>query len=246
MATFTSIYHRKPYPAIDPAAPQNSMADRSVLIAGATSGLGLATAHAFVKASPEHVVILGRREEMLFSAVTELESARSAGSLTKIIGKQCDIGNQAQVDALWTDLKDSAIRISILILDAAATSLHPGNRLQDMVPSFDMNVFAGLRMADAFLAQGSPNGKVLINVSSMAAHCSMGPTLNAGAYSASKAAGAAAFQAAAEWKLVEEVQIINVHPGATLSESARRNGYDENTIPWDDCEWKLFCLDRDR
>ena len=85
---------------------------------------------------------------MLFSAVTELESARSAGSLTKIIGKQCGIGNQAQVDALWADLKDSAICISILILNATATSSHPVNRLQGMVPSFDMNVFVSLRMAD--------------------------------------------------------------------------------------------------
>ena len=70
--------------------------------------------------------------------------------------------------------------------------------------------------------------------------------MNTPAYSASKAAGVAAFQAAAEWESAEEVQIINLHPGATLSESARRNGYDENMILWDDCEWKSFCLDCDR
>ena len=241
MATFTSVYHRKPYAAIDPTAPQNSMVGRSVLIAGATGGIGLAAAHAYLKASAEHVVILGRREEALSTSVSELKNARPFGSPTKVIGKQCDIGNQTQIDRLWGDLKSENIAIDVLVLNAAATPSDELKRLQDMGTFFDLNVLAGLRMADGFLEQGPVTGKVIINVSSMAAHASMGNTLKVAAYGSSKAAGAAAFQAAADCKTIEEVQIINVHPGAILTESSRKAGYDENSLPWDDRELNMSC-----
>jgi NAD(P)-dependent dehydrogenase (short-subunit alcohol dehydrogenase family) len=242
MATFTSTYHRSSYPAIDPTAPQNSMSGKGVLLAGATAGIGLATAHAFLKASPAYIVILGRREEGLLGAFAELESARPVTSKTKIIDMRCDIGNQTHIDKLWSDLRTDNIPIDVLVLNAAATSNSGATRLQDMIPFFDMNVVAGLRMADCFLGQGPPTGKVLINVSSMAAHVTLGDQLSNVAYSASKAAGSAAFQFVADCKPVEEVQIINVHPGAILTGSARKAGYDEGTIPWDDRELTLYCI----
>ena len=147
------------------------MQARSVVIAGATGGIGLATAHAYLKAFPKCIIILGRRKEALLAAISELNNARVANSVTKIIGKQCDISNSAQVDRLWADLKSEHVQPDILILNAAAVSAKPeSKRLQEMVPFFDMNVTAGLRMADGFLEQGPPTGKVILNVSSMAAH----------------------------------------------------------------------------
>ena len=59
---------------------------------------------------------------------------------------------------------------------------------------------------------------------------------NLAAYGASKAAGAAAFQAAADCMPATECFVLNVHPGAVLTSAARENGWDENTVPWDDCE----------
>lgn len=241
MATFTSTYHRAPYPAIDPTAPQNSMSGRSILIAGATGGIGLAAAHAYLKASPASIVILGRREEALSAAVAELENARPASSTAKIVGKQCDISDQKHIERLWADLHAQNIPIGVLVLNAAAMTSNTATRLSDIIPFLDMNAAAGLRMADHFLAQGPPTGKVLINVSSMAAHVTIGDQLSNSAYSASKAAGAAAFQFAADCKAVEEVQIINVHPGAILTDSARKSGYDEGTIPWDERKLPLNC-----
>ena len=243
MATFTSIYHRNPYPEIDPTAPHNSMQGRSVLIAGATGGIGLAAAHAYLKASPKSIIILGRRNEALLAAISELNNARAAKSITKIIGKQCDISNSAQVDRLWADLKSEQIQPDILILNAATVSAESGSkRLQEMLPFFDMNVTAGLRMADGFLEQGPPKGKVIINVSSMAAHASKAELISLVAYGASKAAGAAAFQAAADGMPVAECFVLNVHPGAVLTSSARENGWDENSVPWDDCEYCTLLL----
>jgi NAD(P)-dependent dehydrogenase (short-subunit alcohol dehydrogenase family) len=218
------------------------MTGRGVLLAGATAGIGLATAHAFLKASPAYIVILGRREEGLSAAVAELESTRPATSTTKIIGMRCDISNQTHIDKLWSDLRTDNIPIDVLVLNAAATTNTRAECLRDMIPFFDMNVVAGLRMADCFLGQGPPIGKVLINVSSMAAHVTMGDRLKNAAYSASKAAGSAAFQFVADCRPAEEVQIINVHPGAILTGSARKAGYDEGTIPWDDGELTLYCI----
>lgn len=209
------------------------MTGRSVLIAGATSGIGLATAHAYIKASASVIVILGRRTDVLSAAVAELEEARPANSTTKVSGKQCDIADTSQIDKLWSDLNAENLSIDILILNAAATAPSM-TRLTDMSSSFMLNVLSNLHMADLFLVQGPVTGKALINVSTMAVHTSMGNQLSQAAYSSSKAAAASAFQNVADCKPVEEVQILNVHPGATLSESARKNGYDENSIPWDD------------
>jgi NADP-dependent 3-hydroxy acid dehydrogenase YdfG len=162
MATVTSTYRRKSYAAIDPTSPANSHSGRTVLITGSTSGIGLATAGAFIKASAATVIILGRREAVLSDALEKLETSRPKGSVTKILGHVCDITKQDDVDRLWKELKQDGVEVDILILNAALATqvgvLLEGTEVTWKL--FETNVLANLRMSERFLAQGPHNGKV--------------------------------------------------------------------------------------
>ena len=162
MATVTSIYRRKPYAAIDPTSPANSHSGRTVLITGSTSGIGLATAGAFIKASAATVIILGRREAVLSDALEKLETSRPKGSVTKILGRVCDITKQDDADRLWKELKQDGFEVDILILNAALAT-QVGVLLEGTEATwklFETNVLANLRMTERFLAQGPRHGKV--------------------------------------------------------------------------------------
>lgn len=73
-ASFTKTYHRKAYSSIDPSSPQLSHYGRAVLVTGAGSGIGRATAIAYAKAGAKHVILVGRRTDKLEDTQTEIKS----------------------------------------------------------------------------------------------------------------------------------------------------------------------------
>lgn len=60
------------------------------------------------------------------------------------------------------------------------------------------------------------------------------PAPGQGSYAASKAAAASLFQHLAEEIPSKIAQIINIHPGAILTQAAHAAGYTEDAAPWDD------------
>ena len=90
----TKTTHRKLYPGLSPSNPELSQAGRAVLVSGGGTGVGFAIARAFVQASADTVVIIGRRADVLAAAGVRLEQvAKSAKTSTKIIARTCDIVN---------------------------------------------------------------------------------------------------------------------------------------------------------
>jgi NAD(P)-dependent dehydrogenase (short-subunit alcohol dehydrogenase family) len=71
----------------------------------------------------------------------------------------------------------------------------------------------------------------MLFISSVAAH--MYPASHLAVYGTSKIAATHLFGHMADQFAPEKVQIISFHPGAVLTEPARQDGYNENTIPWD-------------
>ncbi|KAM3548002.1 hypothetical protein ARSEF4850_009673 [Beauveria asiatica] len=55
-------------------------------------------------------------------------------------------------------------------------------------------------------------------------------------YSASKSAGAILVQQIAKGVLVDDMQVINFHPGAILTSVAKKAGYTTESLPWDDAD----------
>jgi NAD(P)-dependent dehydrogenase (short-subunit alcohol dehydrogenase family) len=166
MAYFTNTYHHKSYPAISPSSPLNSQSGKTVLITGSSSGIGFATAQAFIVAKAARVVILSRQESTLTPAVKKLEASKPTESSTQILGRVASINSAESLAKLWEGLKEDGVAVDILVLNAAKTGKSPilamgSSHTWDY---FETNVLSGLRMAEHFMKQGSSEGKVSTEV----------------------------------------------------------------------------------
>ncbi|KAK3495397.1 uncharacterized protein B0T23DRAFT_441245 [Neurospora hispaniola] len=85
--------HTSSYPTINPALnPLLSQAGKTVLITGATAGIGFAMAKSFVTASASKVIITGRRQARLDEAVGLLrQHAKELGKQTEVEGEVVDV-----------------------------------------------------------------------------------------------------------------------------------------------------------
>ena len=158
----TQTFHRKAYPAISPTLPALSQAGRTVLVTGASGGVGFAIAKGFILASASRLVILGRNLSTLDNAAKELKAAAPAGSNTEVVTIQHDAFNTDGLDGLWEKLKNDSIVVDILVLNAA-----DGANIESLTKEwkrvwtmFESNVLANLRMTEKFFDQGPEKGKV--------------------------------------------------------------------------------------
>jgi NAD(P)-dependent dehydrogenase (short-subunit alcohol dehydrogenase family) len=163
MATFTSTYHHTCYPAIDPASPLNSQAGHTVLITGATRGIGLASARAYITAGAARVIVLSRQELSLGSTIENLKKTKPAGSTTEILGRQVSIDSAESISKLWDGFEKAGIEVDVLVLNAAkAENYAPilANGSSFTWSFFETNVLSSLRMTEHFMQQGPSEGKV--------------------------------------------------------------------------------------
>jgi NADP-dependent 3-hydroxy acid dehydrogenase YdfG len=134
--------------------------DTVVVITGASSGIGAATARA-AAAAGARVVLAARREEQIWELAAELGGGA--------IAVRCDVTDRAQVDALARAALDAFGRIDVLVnnagqgLQASIEDL----ALDDLRAVLELNLVAPLAAMQAVLpamrAQGSG---AIVNVSS--------------------------------------------------------------------------------
>ncbi|KAK6957605.1 hypothetical protein Daesc_000392 [Daldinia eschscholtzii] len=232
----TPTYHTTVYPAINPTRPELSQAGKTVLITGASAGIGYHIAKSFVEAKADKVIILGRRADKI-KAAAETLSAESQG--TKVIGLSCDVGSPTAVAELWGRLAGEGTRIDVLVLNAANTGvvkplLEQGTNA--VWESYDFNVRAQFDMTERFYKQelGAGRKKYLVHVSTGAVH-TFENTAPMPTYSMTKHAGALTLQLLASYEIpAKDMQVIIYHPGAIFTEAAERAGFTTETLPWED------------
>jgi NAD(P)-dependent dehydrogenase (short-subunit alcohol dehydrogenase family) len=83
--------------------------DKVAVVTGGTSGIGLAIARRFV-AEGALVFITGRRQAQIDAAAAELGP--------QAVGVKCDVGNLAELDALYEVVTQRSGRIDILVANA--------------------------------------------------------------------------------------------------------------------------------
>lgn len=91
---------------------------RVVLVTGSSDGLGKGIAQAFAREGAR-VVVNGHRAERLGGAVEEVRS--TAADAAGVIGIAADIGNSAEVSAMFAEIKAKFGTLDILINNAALT-----------------------------------------------------------------------------------------------------------------------------
>src|SRR5690242_18620591 len=155
----------------------NKLEGKTALITGGTSGIGLATAKAFVNEAA-YTFITGRRETELAAAVKEI------GRM--VTGVQGDVSNLGDLDRLFAQIKREKGRLDIVFANAGIGKYAPfGKITEEHYDSiFNINVKGLLFTVQKALPLLPDGASIILNASIVA---SKGFPANS-VYSATKAA----------------------------------------------------------
>ena len=225
LPSFTKTYHHKPYPAISPTKPEHSAKDKIILITGAGSGVGEATAHAFAQAGARAVILCGRRVDPLNKVKTDVESKSPS---TRVAVYSVDISKEDSVASVFEDVKRNFGPLDVVVNSAGHLSDKGDiteSSLSNFWDSFEITVKGGFLIAQHFLHNRSDASRdpVLISINSLLAPMPASAVRTAPAsYASSKMA---------QGKLVEyvaaenegQIRAYNVHPGIIVTEMSTKS-----------------------
>ena len=108
--------HMKPYPSLSSLRTELNQTGRTVLITGASAGIGLAIARAYAEASASKIILTGRRHDVLQEAYSKLSGTFPK---TEFIPRVCDVASAEDSAALWSSLEADDCFVDVLVLNAA-------------------------------------------------------------------------------------------------------------------------------
>jgi NAD(P)-dependent dehydrogenase (short-subunit alcohol dehydrogenase family) len=185
-----------------------------IIITGAGSGIGAATARA-ANAAGAHLVLVGRRQELIAAVADELRAARPDRSPLAI---RTDVTDPSDLDALVGRTLDEHGRIDVLINNAGQGFYSPvaDTDLDLYRRILEINLLAPLVAMQKVLPSMRRRGRgSIINVSSGA---SLGVSPTTGAYSSTKAALNQLTAVARAELAPEGITVSLIHPYLTESE----------------------------
>tara|TARA_R110002072_G_scaffold10726_40_gene49752 strand:+ start:4052 stop:4864 length:813 start_codon:yes stop_codon:yes gene_type:complete len=144
------------------------MKDKVAVVTGGSSGIGLASAAAFLQDGAK-VAICGRNRERLDEAVAELERISGAENILAVV---CDVLDEADVENLRDRVIETFGRCDALVCNAgqARASNFYTTSDQDWRDEFDLKFFSVLRPVRAFEKHlaGSGAGAIVITSAMLA------------------------------------------------------------------------------
>lgn len=217
----TKTWHSDTYPSIDPTRPSLSLANKTVVITGGGSGIGLAIALSCAKAGASHIALIGRRKPILDQGKAEI--AATAPSV-QVHCVQADISSAKEIDNAFHHIKNTVGPVDILVNNAAYFA-GASNTLdvspEDWFSAFNVNVKGSLLTAKGFLNVASPN-PTIANISTAIAHLSPVYFPGFSAYSSSKLAATQMFAYLQHER--PDVHIVSIHPGRVITEMSAKVG----------------------
>ena len=185
----------------------------TVVITGATSGIGRETALAFAKAGAR-VVAAGRRKDRLREVVKEVEAKGG-----EAMAVPADVSDQKQVERLIEKSVGRFGRIDTLVNNAGVglAARFSEQTIEDFKRVMDVNFWGAVYACKAVLPhmQAQPSGGVIINVSSIMGKRAM-PFETA--YCSSKFALAGFSEALRAEVMADKIDVSTVFPGAVETE----------------------------
>ena len=189
------------------------------LITGGTSGIGLATAKAFI-AEGAYVFITGRRQRELDDAVDALGE--------NVVGVQSDVSNMADLDRLFTTIKQKQGRLDVVFANAGGGELVPLGSITEehFDKTFNTNVKGLLFTVQKALPLMPEGTSIILNAST----ASVKGTPAFSVYSATKAA---VRSFARNWTLDlkdRKIRVNALSPGVVLTPGYELLGLNEQQI----------------
>ncbi|PVH97498.1 NAD(P)-binding protein [Periconia macrospinosa] len=225
-------WHRDSYAAIDPTNPSLNQKGKTVIVTGAGTGIGRATAIAFAQAEASHIVLIGRTESTLKETESQIRSNEKISKTIKISVLPGSVSSEAQ-------MKSAAAEIGawdILVLNAAVVNdLGPilAKGVEELWSVFETNLKSILVMSHAFLGSAK-EGAGMFNIDAAGAVLPPFMAPDIGPYVASKAGGAKLTEHLA-WEN-PHVLICNVHPGIIVTPMLEKTARDYSNLPLDTAE----------
>jgi len=198
--------------------------DQTVLVTGASSGIGSAFAHALAERGA-YLVLVARREDRLHNLAEELRTAH--GVIVSVISM--DLSSPTVAPDLQRAVLERGLRITSLINNAGFGSFGPfiEQELPRLIDEIAVDVTAPVSLSSVFLPDLLKAGNgFLINLASMAAYT---PAPRMAVYAASKAFVLNFTEAL--WAETRDtgVTVFALSPGATNTEFNAVVGTDDAT-----------------
>ena len=134
-----------------------------IVITGASSGIGAATAKAFARRG-ENLILIARRAELLQSLKDEIAKISPEPD---VVIKICDLARSENVLALWDELKSYELKALINSAGFGDFGLVGEQDLQKTVRMIDLNVTALAILSSLFTRDYKRKQTQLINISSV-------------------------------------------------------------------------------
>jgi NAD(P)-dependent dehydrogenase (short-subunit alcohol dehydrogenase family) len=197
----------------------NRFANKSILVTGGSSGIGLAAAKAFA-AEGARVIITGRDGKALSEALPQLGP--------NAIALRNDAGSVAQARQLASDLAAQSIKLDAVFINAGSAKFAPFADVDEALwdQSFDTNVKGAYFQLQALLPQLNAGASIVIN-GSINAHIGMP---NSSVYAASKAALITLAKTLSAELLPRGVRVNVVSPGPVATPLYGKLGLDKETL----------------
>ncbi|KAK7923182.1 hypothetical protein PG985_007253 [Apiospora marii] len=258
--TYTTKTHRAPYPRIDPAHPHLSAAGKTVLIVGGSTGIGLATALAFLAAGTTRLVLTGRREDVLATAAAELKK-NTSGAAARTLTFAVDVTDEAGMEHVFVETEKAfggkAPDVVINCAGALGGSLRPlasldGDGFKNWWSAFEVNVRGAatlarlvVRHASSALRNNTDKGGIeeanttttptttLIQLSTAGALFPANCALPMSAYAASKLAAVKVMEYVGAETDPGLLRVLSVHPGIVPETEGGQEMAKESGIVWE-------------
>lgn len=138
---FTRKAHTDVYPAVDPTKPENSLKGKTVIVTGASRGIGAkGIAPAFVKAGVKAIVLVATNATKLASVEEDLKKINPN---LETLALSADISSTEQVTKAWSEINAKYPKVHVLVNNAGVEYTESDKMMHEQDPDTFFKNFVG-------------------------------------------------------------------------------------------------------